>query len=257
MEQKYSTPDNMRIYAIGDVHGYAVLLDKMHERIAADMDSGVPQDVHIVYLGDYIDRGPDSKGVIDRLIEERDCDDGIGRTFLKGNHEAAMLEFMDEPEANGWLRWGGIEALVSYGIEFVDVTDISSDDKARAAMEMKEKVPASHIEFLNGLDLSVSFGGYFFTHGGVDPLKPFDAQSDWNLMFMREPFLSWHENMMYEPLEKKVVHGHTPALEPEDLPHRIGVDAEAYESGVLTAAVLEGEDVRFCLLYTSPSPRDA
>lgn len=241
----YTTPDDMRIYAIGDVHGHADLLDKMHEAISADLLVGEPQQVHIVYLGDYIDRGPDSKGVIDRLISRRDRGDGIPKTFLKGNHENGFFEFMADPVGENFLKWGGVEMLASYGVTFEDVEEISPAEKERAAAEMLEIVPSAHMAFLEGLDLSLTLGGYFFAHAGVDPLKSFDEQSEQDLTFIRQPFLSWHENLVYKPLAQKVVHGHSVSKEPIVRPHRIGVDTGAYESGVLTAAVLEGEEVRF------------
>ena len=249
MDQKYTVPENMRIYAIGDLHGYADLLDKMHAAIVADASDGAandaPGDVRIVYLGDYIDRGPDTKGVIDLLIESRDRDDGFKKTFLKGNHEAGMYEFMDDPVHARWLNWGGIETLASYGIVFDDPTDISAEQKIEAADAMRRDIPSVHFEFLESLELSATFGDYFFAHAGVDPLKGVDEQAEDDLTRIRQPFLSWHENLLYKPFDKRVVHGHTPSNEPIERPHRIGVDTHAYESGVLTAVVLEGEDVRF------------
>lgn len=247
MEQKYTTPDDMRVYAIGDLHGHAELLDKMHAAIAADLLVGEPRYAHIVYLGDYIDRGPDSKGVIERLIARRDRGDGIPKTFLKGNHENGFLEFMADPVGENFLKWGGIEMLASYGVHFdtADVEAIAPEDKVRAAAEMEAAMPEEHWEFLDGLELSLTLGGYFFAHAGIDPLKPVDEQSERDLTFIRQPFLSWHENLMYKPLSHRVVHGHSVSKEPIIRPHRIGVDTGAYESGVLSAAVLEGGDVRF------------
>lgn len=241
----YKTPDNMRIYAIGDIHGHGELLNKMHEAITMDLLVGEPEHAHIVYLGDYIDRGPDSRGVIERLIERRDRGDGVPKSFLKGNHEAALFEFMADPSADGWLKWGGRETLESYGIVFDHDEVILPAEKERAAEQMRGMIPAEHIEFLDGLDVSVSLGGYFFAHAGVDPLLPFDEQTEASLTRIREPFLSWHENLMYAPLPQRVVHGHSIYKEPEAQVHRVSVDTGAYEHGVLTAAVLDGVDVRF------------
>ena len=240
----YATPDNTRIYAIGDVHGYVDLLDQMHALILNDVSAGAPEDVHVVHLGDYIDRGPDSKGVIDRLIEWRDRDDGISREFLRGNYESGLFQFMNDPVVDTWLKWGGRETLESYGIVFEGEV-ISDGEKQRASQAIKEKILEGHSEFFEELKLSHEIGGYFFAHGGVDPLKAFDQQTIDDLTRIRQPFLSWHENLMYEPLAKKVVHGHSPSKEPIVRPHRIGIDTHAYESGVLSAVVLEGEDVRF------------
>ena len=241
----YKTPDNMRIYAIGDIHGHASLLDKMHQAISKDLLREAPEKAHIVYMGDYIDRGPDSKGVIDRLIERRDRGDGVPKTFLKGNHESGMYEFMQYPETAAWLNWGGIETLSSYDVRFEYPEAITASEKEQAMQAMHLTIPEEHFEFIDNLELSLTLGDYMFAHAGVDPFKHIYEQTENDLTRIRQPFLSWHKDPLYKPLAKRIVHGHTISEEPIIRPHRIGVDTGAYESGVLTAAVLEGEDVRF------------
>lgn len=244
MEENYKTPDNMRIYAIGDIHGYLDLLDQMHEAIMFDLVDGAPENVHIVYLGDYVDRGPNSAGVIERLIERRDRGDGVPKTFIMGNHEIAMMGFVHDPEGHDWLNYGGIQTLASYGITFENDTILPSE-YVLAAEKMRRQIPVKHLEFLSQSKLSLILGDYIFAHAGINPLKPIEGQTQNELTFIREPFLNWHKDPAFKPFSHKVVHGHTPSEAPENLPHRIGVDTGAYESGVLSCAVLEGADVRF------------
>lgn len=248
MSAPYTLPDGLRVYAIGDVHGYLEPLKAMHEAISMDLINNPPAGkVHIVYIGDYVDRGPDSRGVIEYLIERRERGDGIEKTFLMGNHEWSMIEFYSRPDeaARGnWLDWGGIDTLRSYGITF-EADVVLPGEAERAAARLREILPEEHCGFLEGLDLSVDIGDYFFTHAGVDPFKGFSAQKARDLFTSREPFLSWHRNPAYKPLEKRVVHGHTISKEPEELPHRVGIDTGLYDGGKLTCAVVEGAQVRF------------
>ncbi len=244
MENIYAIPEGLRVYAIGDVHGCADLLERMHETISMDLIENAPEKVEIVYLGDYIDRGAESKKVIDILIARRDRGDGISKTFLKGNHEMGMFEFMEDPIRDGWLNWGGVETLASYGVVFEGGVILPAE-KEKAAQELVRAMPAAHRRFFEDLVLSYDVGGYFFAHAGVDPFKPLKQQREEDLTFIREPFLSWHKDLAYKPLPKRIVHGHSVTDEPCSLPHRVGVDTGAYESGVLSCAVLEGADVRF------------
>ena len=243
-EPTYSLPENLRIYAIGDVHGHLDALERMHDSIATDLARDeYPGQVHIVYLGDYVDRGPDSKGVIEYLISRRDRRDGIGKSFLKGNHEAAIFDFLKDPNSTEWLKYGGLETLRSYG---VDLPDIPVPGEVEWAAQVFARVmPPAHLAFLKSLELSVSFGDYLFAHAGVDPTKPLSAQTEQDLTMSRQPFLSWYKDPLYQPLEKKVVHGHSISKEPIIRPHRIGVDTGLYEGGALTSLVLQGAEARF------------
>lgn len=242
-ETGFYIPEGLRIYAIGDIHGYANVLDRMHDVISFDLIEDQPEQVHIVYLGDYIDRGPDSKGVIDRLIHRRDRGDGIQKTFLLGNHENGMLEFLRDPEGEVgglWTQWGGMEAMESYGITFEGGVILPAE-LTKASAALKQKMGLEHERFLNECELSLEIGDYVFAHAGVDPSKPLSQQSKLDLIFNREPFMSWPQKMGF-----MVVHGHTiESHQPTIKQHRINVDTGLYEGGCLTAAVLEGNKVRF------------
>lgn len=240
---KFKAPNDTRIYAIGDIHGEHRLLDKMHEAIAFDLVDGAPEEVHFVYLGDYVDRGPDSKGVLDRLIFRMEQRDNVRRTFLLGNHERGMFDFFMNPEdaeRSDWLDWGGVQTLASYGIH-IDNNAALPSEKRDAAIALREVMPPSHMDFFEKLSYAIEIGDFFFTHAGVSPNRPIHDQDVDDLVFIREPFLSWPE-----PLARMIVHGHTKTKgEPEVKPHRINVDTGAFQTGILTTAVIEGNDVRF------------
>jgi serine/threonine protein phosphatase 1 len=231
-------PPGLRIYAIGDVHGRADLLRQMHERISEDARSSPAVEKRIIHLGDYIDRGSASRDVLEMLMTPRS--DGIQTTHLLGNHEAMLLQFLDDtgigPE---WLAYGGLATLMSYGVQ--PKRDGSVEQKlAVAQQELREKLPPSHRQFLAALPTHQSFGDYFFVHAGVRPGVPLDQQSDADLIWIREEFLQsadFHG--------KIVVHGHSYKTEPEILHNRIGIDTGAYATGRLTCLVLEGTDYRF------------
>ena len=247
MENSYSIPEGFRVYAIGDVHGHLSALHRMHNIIMEDMRGIDDVTAHIVYLGDYIDRGPDSASVIDYLLEQRDKDDGIYRSFLLGNHEHSMIRFMQDEDISQtaqWLRWGGVETSQSYGFEFRTFPPVS-DDISEAREYLNTHVPEEHWMFLTEMPLAIEIGDYFFAHAGVDPKKPYDEQEIRDLTAIRQPFLSWYKEPEYKPFKKKVVHGHTISRDPVIRPHRIGVDTGLYQGGALTAAVLEGDSVRF------------
>jgi len=228
-------PDGLRIYAIGDVHGRLDLLELMFERIDADR-ARHPGRAHVeIALGDLIDRGPDSKGVIDLCIARKAS---RGLTALRGNHDQYMLGALSGPAGIGrWLDWGGVEALASYGV----VTgDPALADHAVLARAMPKIVPEAHQAFLRAMPLSIRHGDLFFAHAGIRPGVPLEDQSAEDLTTIREPFQS-------DPRDHGVivVHGHTPMDAPIVRTNRIGVDTRAYESGVLTAAVIEGMRLSF------------
>jgi serine/threonine protein phosphatase 1 len=241
---QYHIPEGLRVYAIGDIHGHLESLIRMHEEISRDLIHAPPEATHIVYLGDYIDRGPDGRGVIEFLIARKGRGDGLPKTFLKGNHEAALYEFMHDPLNEQWLKYGGLDTLQSYGITFDSPVPLPAE-KERAAEKLKNVFPKSHFEFFESLELSIDIGGYRFAHAGVDPFIDFNAQTEKELTRIRQPFLSWHEHPEYKPFPKKLVHGHSVSKMPIDYPHRIGVDTGLYKGGLLTAAVLERDTVRF------------
>lgn len=223
------------LYAIGDIHGCLDELRALHDLIAVDaaerMQGGV-RPVTLVYVGDYIDRGPDSRGVIDALLQPPPIT-GADRIFLKGNHEEAMLNFLQSPEeAAGWLDFGGFETLASYGVQQRGGGAVW---RMRLAEAMALQLPPDHKLFFDGLLSSWSYGEYGFVHAGVRPGRPWEAQMPEDLLWIREPFLSSRARF-----EKRIVHGHTICTEPEVRAHRIGIDTGAYYSGILTAIVLDG-----------------
>jgi serine/threonine protein phosphatase 1 len=229
--------DATAVYAIGDVHGRLDLLDAMEAAIRADIVMARPQRPVICYLGDYVDRGPQSAQVIERLSSP--FGDDVPRIFLKGNHEDRMIEFLEEPAANGpsWLKFGGREALESYGLS---VPEQPADaDWPRLRDNLRGALPEAHLAFLRNLRLAFIWRGYVFVHAGVDPAKPLNAQSAHDLMWIREPFLSSDTDWGIQ-----VVHGHVIVEEPVFRANRIGIDTGAYQSGKLTCLVLSEGDRR-------------
>jgi serine/threonine protein phosphatase 1 len=206
----------------------------MHRRLVEDA-SGYKGCVTIVYLGDYIDRGPESKCVIDRLVQLR----GLRAHFLKGNHEAALLKFLRNPATyHNWRNYGAAQTLLSYGVCPPTVWD--GNDFIRARDELLEKLPEGHLRFFQDLELSASIGGYFFAHAGARPGVALDEQQEEDLIWIRDEFLTSRHYF-----GKIVVHGHTREAAPSRHRNRIGVDTGAYATGLLSCVVLEGETQRF------------
>lgn len=229
-------PEGERVYAVGDVHGRADLLDRLRELIAEDCRSRPPGAATTVFLGDFVDRGAESREVLDILTSGTFPTPTI---CLTGNHEAMMLAFLRDAElGSGWLPNGGVETLQSYGVE---VGDLRTASGLRAASQrLGEALPAPHRHFLQALRLTHQVGGYFFCHAGVRPGVPLERQAEEDLLWIRKEFLSSSESF-----GKIVVHGHTPVREPDVRPNRINVDTGAFASGRLTCLVLEGTARRF------------
>jgi serine/threonine protein phosphatase 1 len=231
------------IYAIGDVHGCLAQLQDLTAQIVADA-ADIAGEKWIVMLGDYIDRGPDSAGVIEVLLAPAPA--GFRRICLTGNHETLMLEFIDSPSPTAsWLRWGGLETLGSYGIAGNRMAELS-----RSAMiaVLTSHVPDEHLRFLRELPVSLSLPGVIFVHAGLRPGVPLEQQRLEDLLWIREPFLS----APGEP-GQLVVHGHTPGLEPEITQGRIGIDTGAFQGGPLTAVRLQqGRDPIFLFAWPPP-----
>lgn len=235
--QQERLPPGERIYAIGDVHGRMDLLPRLYSLIADDMHQNPAERVTEVFLGDYVDRGPQSCQVIDWLIDGPKL--AHKRICLRGNHELMMQEFLGDAQIIGsWGQYGGLETLYSYGLKIKLPLDPESFEQVQT--QFRTALPPSHAVFLQGLQPSASAGGYFFAHAGVNPSRPLTDQVGDDLYWIREPFLSHGR-----ALEKIVVHGHTPTEQPEVEVHRIGIDTGAYVTGRLTCAVLEGAEVRF------------
>ena len=241
MTVEYKIPDDHRIYAIGDVHGYADILAKMHALIEADYKNRPVEKAHIVYLGDYIDRGPDSKGVLDQLIaRELDAPD-FTHIFLLGNHEGGMMQFMQDPqgERRDWVQWGGLETLESYGVKPAMEKPLEQQFES-LAQQLAAAMPLTHHEFLKNLRLYYEVEGYLFAHAGIRPGVALNKQEAHDLTFIREPFLSYEK-----PHPWRVVHGHTAMTEVEMKPNRINLDSGLYRGGALSCAIIEGaQDVR-------------
>lgn len=202
------------IYAVGDIHGRADLLGELHEKLKKDWPPGI-----IVYLGDYIDRGPQSARVIDILLD--DALPEFRQVFLRGNHEEMLLLSIDYLEAfEGWLEVGGLDTLASYGVGSA------------------KEIPRKHLDFIRATERSYETDEFFFCHAGVDPDLPLLDQDPDDLFWITEPFLSSKKDF-----GKVVVHGHTPGRRPQVRPNRIGIDTDAWRTGCLTAVALDGSCV--------------
>lgn len=230
-------PARRRIYAVGDIHGRNDLLRLLHAQIRADAASaGGACQLVVVYLGDYVDRGPGSFEVIDTLVNEPLT--GFEQIFLRGNHEDMMLDFMAGPPDSLWLFNGGNATLESYGLPgAVFSTDRKLESLRRGLVEA---MPASHRTFLQSLRLSHEEGDYLFVHAGVRPGRPLGQQEARDVMWIRGPFLNSQADF-----GRRIVHGHTITPEPDIRVNRIGIDTGAFFSGCLTCAVFEGASLRF------------
>ena len=228
-------PEGQRVYAVGDIHGRLDLFDALIAAIEADDAAAGPAETTVVLLGDLVDRGPDSAGVIARAREWQ------GRRpvrILAGNHEEMFLASFDRPETlKHFLRFGGKETVLSYGIDEREYRKASVEE---VQAMMHAHVPAEDRAFLESFEDMVAIGDYLFVHAGIAPDKPLEDQRTRDLRWIREPFLSHPE-----PHGAVIVHGHTITDEPEDRGNRIGIDTGAYVSGRLTALVLEGGSRRY------------
>ncbi len=231
---KYRIPEGKIVYAVGDIHGRRDLLERSLDAIrahAAKMPAAWLR--RIVFLGDYIDRGPDSAGVIEYLLEHPFAE--FSPTFLRGNHEQVMLDFFDAASPDpAWLNYGGVAALASYGIAAAGRSAESIRD------EMRARMPAMHLDFLRRTEFTKRVGGYLFVHAGIRPGVELERQRPQDLLWIREPFLSETKQFAF-----RIVHGHTITEYPDIRPNRIGIDTGAYASGVLTILALWGDKLDF------------
>lgn len=225
-----SLPPGRRIYAIGDIHGCDIQLGRLHARIMEDLANRPIAAPLLLHIGDYVDRGPDTAGVIARLLRGSPLP-GVPMVNLMGNHEHTMLEALsgERAAATDWLFAGGRPALQSYGID---------PDSPRESW--RARVPDAHLVFLRGLILMHREGGYVFVHAGVRPGVALDGQSRDDLLRMRQPFLYSEADF-----GAVVVHGHTPVKAPVVRHNRIAIDTGAVFGGKLTCLVLEGETLGF------------
>lgn len=228
------TPKGRRAYAIGDVHGRLDLLNRLLAAIERDDQCRPQRKTAVIFLGDLVDRGPDSRGVIERLRHYRH--DRIKPYFLAGNHEEVLLRLIGGERGilTSWLKYGGRQCLASYGFdpEKLDVRD------ERAAISLiRQVIPSSHVSFLTSFSDTLRFGDYLFVHAGIRPGVDLSLQSQTDLRWIREPFLQdkTDHGMI-------VVHGHTISNEVEMEENRIGIDTGAYRTGRLTAVAVDGDE---------------
>jgi len=230
-------PPGLRLYAIGDIHGRADLLAELLAAIAADADRRAAKN-RLVYLGDYVDRGPDSAAVVELVLDG--APPGFRVVALMGNHEEMMLRFLAGAIELGrtWMLNGGNTTLESYGVEPPEWLGGDAVFE-RARDELDQRLPTRHRRFFEGLALTHEAGDYLFVHAGVRPGVPLSRQLSQDLLWIRDEFLDSEEMF-----EKRIVHGHSIAPRPMIHPNRIGIDTGAYASGTLTALVLEGNEWR-------------
>lgn len=223
-------PEGIRVYAIGDVHGRVDLLNQVFSKIDAHLAAyPVVRPVQIL-IGDYIDRGPESAQVIERLIARSETHELV---CLKGNHETFIADFIKRPGSlKEWSSLGGRETLMSYGLKPPLVADAAGQKELAAAF--RAALPKSHQMFLHALRTSFTCGGCFFVHAGVRPRIPLAQQREEDLLWIRDDFLLYEEDF-----GKLIVHGHTPVREVDIRPNRINIDTGAYATGRLSCIVIE------------------
>ena len=227
------------VYAAGDIHGHTDALRPLLRELTDDLARGRPAERPLlVFLGDYVDRGPDSRGVIDTILA-LEADGPFEVICLKGNHEDALLRVLvDADFGPNWIANWGEATLRSYAVA-VPAWGREAEETARVQAELAAALPASHRDFLRRCVMSLSVGDYLFVHAGVRPGVALAEQHERDLMWIRYDFLESDADF-----GKVVVHGHTPSDRPELKPNRIGIDTGVYYSGVLTAVRLEGTDQR-------------
>lgn len=227
-------PEGRRVYAIGDIHGRNDLLQQLLDKIVMDNAERGNGDCEIIFLGDLVDRGPDSAGVIDTAMRARDT---LGNVrFLMGNHEEVYLAATtgDEKAVRFFNRIGGRATILSYDISMKEYSEL---DMAQLAQRIPELFPQSHIDFIAGFEDQIVIGDYAFVHAGVRPGVPLSEQRQKDLRWIREEFLSAREAH-----EKVIVYGHTINDDVVETGNRIGIDTGAYYSDKLTALALEGSE---------------
>lgn len=228
-----AVPDGTVAWAIGDIHGRLDLLRPLISAIQEDLASTSAARKVVVFLGDYIDRGPESRGVL-QFLTNLHSDQGVEWRFLKGNHEEAMLDFLGDPsEGAKWCEYGGDATLESYGLRVPQLRH-KAEAWAHLSADLDHRVTPAERAFLEKLEPSVAIGDYFFAHAGARPGEPLERQSVEDLMWIRRSFLDSDVEF-----DKIVVHGHTPTAEIYSDHRRIGIDTKAYESGMLSS-------MRFC-----------
>ncbi len=222
-------------YAVGDVHGRLDCLEGLLKDIRADA-ARTGESATLVFLGDLVDRGPESAGVVEQVCALRRSGDWAAVESIMGNHEEAMLLFLEDAAFGPtWMKHGGGPTLASYGVTPPDAAEPEAWEPVR--MAFREALPAEHLDLVIASKPSLLWGDYIFVHAGLRPGVPLASQDPHDLRWIRAEFLTSRR-----PFEKVVVHGHTPSEEPEFKPWRIGLDTGAYATGVLTALKLHGAE---------------
>lgn len=230
-------PEGERYYIVGDVHGCARQLGDLLAHIREDSARGHYSKGHLVFVGDYTDRGPDSFGVLEKLAG--DPVPGLTPHFLLGNHDARVLEILHyDIEVASWLQWGGAATLASYGLNPRELIVAESPEEA-IRNGVREAMPDHHRRFFESLKLTQRAGDFLFVHAGIRPGVPLNRQDPEDLFWIREPFLSSEKNFGFV-----VVHGHTPVYEVDWRKNRVDIDTGACFGGTLTCLVLEGREKR-------------
>ena len=229
-----AVPPGTRYYVIGDIHGRMDLYAAMIGAIEEDDASRPEADSHVILLGDLVDRGPDSAGVISRT---RSWQSERSVRVLAGNHEEMFLNAFKKPEVlRHFLKHGGRETVMSYGLSRKQFNAMNLDELFAL---MPQLIPQADVEYMRDFEEMIIAGDYLFVHAGIDPAVPLDQQKRADMLWIRDRFLD-HEGA----LEKVVVHGHTIFDKVMDCGNRIGIDTGAFRSGVLTALVLEDDQKR-------------
>jgi serine/threonine protein phosphatase 1 len=229
-------PEGMRVYAVGDIHGRADLLAGLLSQIDEHLARNPVSRPIEVFLGDYVDRGPDSRRVIDLLIKRHEARETI---YLKGNHETYFVEFLRDPKIlDIWRQYGGFETLLSYGMG--PHLRSKPAERIELARSFARILPDDHFRFLSQLITNFTCGDFLFVHAGVRPGIPLEQQREEDLLWIREDFLESNEDF-----GKYVVHGHTPVPEPDIRSNRINIDTGAFATDRLTCLIIEGEEMQF------------
>jgi serine/threonine protein phosphatase 1 len=240
MTNAFEIPEGMRLYVIGDIHGRSDLLDQMMEVIHRDIEKRGWRESLTITLGDYVDRGPDSRGVLERLARNPFPGHYMA---LRGNHEVLFESFLrDGSYADIWRQLGGLETLHSYGVPVGEIMVGKGAKEAARALSLM--VPKVHRAFLSSLKNSISINGYFFCHAGVRPSVPLDRQTENDLFWIRDEFLTSDNDF-----GKMIIHGHSPHEWPEVKRNRVNIDTGAFATGRLTCLVIEDSRGRF--LFTA------
>jgi Calcineurin-like phosphoesterase len=242
--QRPRLAEGTRVYAVGDVHGRMDLLEGVLSHIDADSESAAPNRVVEIFIGDYVDRGPSSRAVLDRLAQRVQTH---GTVLLRGNHEDLLLQFLSEPTLLAeWQRLGGLQTLLSYGLK--PPINASTAQQIELAAQFRHALPDAHKALLRNMPPSFTCGDFLFVHAGVRPGVPIAEQSENDLLWIRDDFL-----LSKADFGKFVVHGHTPVVEPDLRSNRINIDTGAYATGRLACIRIERDQ----LSATSVTPGSA